>query len=128
MKVFLAEDDANISTIAKMALEQLGGHQVTHIDNGEKALEKLIAEGHTYDVILLDEMMPGLNGLAVCEQYTQQVAEVRPVIFLSAKSQASDVKQFEEHGRGYIPKPFDPTQLCQQIENILSSKKNRSAS
>ena len=127
MKVFLAEDDMNISTIAKMALEQLGGHQVTHVDNGEKALEVLLSEGHNYDVILLDEMMPGLNGLAVCEQYVSQVANAQPVIFLSAKNQASDVKQFEQHGRGYIPKPFDPTQLCQQIEAILNGKTQESA-
>lgn len=127
MNVFLAEDDVNISTIAKMALEQLGGHQVTHVDNGERALEAILTNGHNYDVILLDEMMPGLNGLAVCEKYVTQVADAKPVIFLSAKNQASDVKLFAEHGQGYIPKPFDPTQLCQQIEEILNKKPHRSA-
>ena len=127
MKIFLAEDDKNIFTIAKMALEQLGGHTVTHVDNGEAALELLLQQGHEFDVILLDEMMPGLNGLAVCEQYTQQINHPQPVIFLSAKSQASDVKDFSRLGQGFIPKPFDPTQLCQQIENILNQVRTETA-
>ena len=126
MKIFLAEDDPNISVIAKMALEQLGGHTVVHYDNGEKALEFLLESSDEFDVILLDEMMPGLNGLAVCQKYQQQVSEPKPVIFLSAKSQASDIKEFEVIGTGFIPKPFDPTQLNQKIKNILQKNMTES--
>lgn len=122
MKIFLAEDDPNISVIAKMALEQLGGHSVIHYDNGEEALQALLKSPHDFDVILLDEMMPGLNGLGVCQRYQQAVESPQPVIFLSAKSQTADIKKFEVIGKGFIPKPFDPTQLTQLIETILNRK------
>jgi two-component system OmpR family response regulator len=122
MRILLAEDDRNISTIAKMALEHLGGHTVINVDNGILALETLITDDHLYDVILLDEMMPGLSGLKVCEKYLAQKAQPKPVIFLSAKSQASDIQEFLSLGWGYIPKPFNPTQLGSQIQGILGQR------
>lgn len=120
MKVLLAEDDQNISTIAKMALEQLGGHSVDLAHDGAEALE--LAMNNSYDVILLDEMMPKLNGLKVCQEFVEQKGRETPVIFLSAKSQDSDLKEFEANGLGLIPKPFDPTQLCSLIDNLLEIK------
>lgn len=129
MNILLAEDDQNISTIAKMALEQLGGHKVTHVDNGELALKVLLEQHEEFDVILLDEMMPGLNGLSVCQKYQAHFDKTQPVIFLSAKSQATDIQEFKDLGSGFIPKPFDPTKLCQLIDETLnnSNKKNLSA-
>lgn len=117
MKILLAEDDSNISVIATLALEKLGGHKVIVAQNGEQALE--LALGDDYDVILLDEMMPKLNGISVCKQYLAQKTKPAPVIFLSAKSQETDIKEFNELAMGHIAKPFDPTQLNQQIQNIL---------
>ena len=122
MKILLAEDDTNISTIAKMALEQIGGHTVTHVENGEEALHLALSPSEDFDVILLDEMMPGLNGLAVCQQYFAQTIHRRPVIFLSAKSQAADIQEFKNLGDGFIPKPFDPVLLCKQIEEVLAGR------
>lgn len=127
MRILLAEDDPNISTIAKMALEQIGGHQVTHVENGEEALELALAAGPDYDVILLDEMMPGLNGLAVCRQYFAETTDRSPVIFLSAKSQAADIQEFKDLGDGFIPKPFDPMILCQSIQEVLDRVKSEKA-
>ena len=126
MNILLAEDDPNISTIAKMALEQLGGHNVIHVDNGEEALNLALNPPHHFDVILLDEMMPGLNGIAVCQQYKEQSENHSPVIFLSAKSQASDVREFRDLGEGFIPKPFDPTTLNQAIAEVLEKEEQAS--
>lgn len=117
MRILLAEDDSNISTIAKMALEHVGGHQVEAVDNGEIALEKALAG--EYDVILLDEMMPKMNGLTVCRKYHELCENCRPVIFLSAKSQDSDIAEFNQLGLGHIPKPFDPMSLAAQVEELL---------
>lgn len=118
MKILLAEDDPNISTIALMALQTIGGHDVDLADNGLKALQMALSD-HSYDVILLDEMMPEMNGLRVCEEYQKQSTHPKPVIFLSAKSQDSDVCAFHAKGLGFIPKPFDPIQLAEQIIDIL---------
>lgn len=118
MKVLLAEDDPNISVIAKISLEKIGGHQVTVVADGESALREALTQ--QYDVILLDEMMPRMNGITVCKQYKSQCPEPKPVIFLSAKSQDSDIREFTDTGTGFIPKPFDPMKLSGQIIEILS--------
>lgn len=126
MKILLAEDDPNISIIARLTLEKVGGHDVEVASNGEMALE--MALKGTYDVILLDEMMPKLSGVKVCQEYRAQARGHTPVIFLSAKSQDADIKEFFEHGNGFIPKPFDPMTLSRQIDDILSGRAPSEAS
>lgn len=118
MKVLLAEDDPNISVIAKISLEKLAGHEVTVVSDGEQALTEALTQ--SYDLILLDEMMPKMNGLRVCREYKARCASPKPIIFLSAKSQESDLREFRENGTGFIPKPFDPTQLPRQILELLN--------
>lgn len=118
MRILLAEDDIHISTIARIALEELGGHQVTLASDGEEALK--IALSESFDVILMDEMMPKMNGLSVVREYNRQKgSQSDPIIFLSAKSQESDIKDFRSSATGFIPKPFDPAQLCHLISTIL---------
>lgn len=117
MKVLLAEDDPNISVIAKLCLEKLAGHDVTVVSDGEQALNEALTQ--KYDVILLDEMMPKMNGVRVCQAYNEACDDPRPVIFLSAKSQESDIREFTQNGRGHIPKPFDPMHLPGQILKLL---------
>lgn len=120
MRILLAEDDPSISTIARMTLEHIGGHTVTVVADGEAAL--LTALSGQFDVILLDEMMPKMNGLKVCAQYKESTPNPTPVIFLSAKSQTDEVvAEFRREGIGFIPKPFDPQALCQQIEALVSA-------
>lgn len=117
MKVLLAEDDPNISVIAKLSLEKIAGHDVTVVADGEAALQEALTE--KYDLILLDEMMPKMNGVRVCQAYKAQSASPKPIIFLSAKSQESDIREFYENGHGFIPKPFDPMKLAEQISVVL---------
>lgn len=117
MKILLAEDDPNITTIARLALETIGQHEVVHAENGEIALQK--ASTQTFDLILLDEMMPKLNGLNVSKELKKANIAHPPIIFLSAKSQEADIIEFRRWGLGYIPKPFDPMDLCERIQKIL---------
>lgn len=117
MRILLAEDDPNISIIAKLSLEKLGGYDVTVVSDGEQALSEALTQ--KYDLILLDEMMPKMNGLRVCQSYKEQCPSPRPIIFLSAKSQESDIREFAENGIGFIPKPFDPMKISGQIEALL---------
>ena len=117
MRILLAEDDSNISTIAVMALQGVGQHEVTLAQDGASALHMALNE--EFDLILLDEMMPKMNGLKVAQNYHTQAQNPKPIIFLSAKSQATDIALFKSHGEGFIPKPFDPMQLCSLIEETL---------
>lgn len=119
LKILLAEDDHNIATIAMMALETFGGHEVTHADDGEKAYK--MAQDGDFDLLLLDEMMPKMNGLKVCKTLLTEGFRT-PIIFLSAKSQSTDISLFESLAEGFIPKPFDPSTLCSEIDQILGAE------
>lgn len=118
LKILLAEDDPNISTISKMTLEMIGHHNVVAVDNGQDAFDKALSED--FDVILLDEMMPKMNGLKVCKELRAKKIKT-PIIFLSAKSQLADKETFESIGTGFIPKPFDPMTLNEKIKEILTA-------
>ena len=120
MNILFAEDDKNISTIAKIVLERVGGHTVTVVATGTDALE--MALNNPYDLIILDGMMPGLSGPEVCRQYKETMTTPAPVIFLSAKSTQTDIQEFMDLGAGYIQKPFNPQTLCQQIDVILGTE------
>ncbi len=125
VKILLCEDDSNIATIARLALEQIGHHQVTWANDGEAA--KTAATTGTFDVILLDEMMPKKSGADVCIEIRESGARTAPIIFLSANPQTARVEEFSPITVGYIAKPFDPMQLCSQIERILSATARQKA-
>lgn len=119
MKILLAEDDLNIATIAKIALGQIGGHEVDHAVDGEEALR--MAKKNQYDVILLDEMMPKMSGPDMCTKYLASGSNISPIIFMSANARKSDEQgQVPEGAIGFIAKPFDPTKLAEQVENLVS--------
>jgi two-component system alkaline phosphatase synthesis response regulator PhoP len=121
MKILIAEDDTSIAMIAKLSLERLGGHTVVHAADGEQALTQALQQ--SFDLILLDGMMPKYDGLTVCKTLRQNHQIQTPIIFLSAKSQECEIKLATEAGAtGYILKPFDPKFLNSQIEEILDSK------
>jgi DNA-binding response OmpR family regulator len=119
MKILIAEDDQNISMIAKLVLERVGKHEVHVVADGKLALEAALA--NTFDLIILDGMMPELSGPEVCRLYKEQSTNSSPVIFLSAKSTQQDIAEFLDLGVGYIQKPFNPQTLCQQIDTILKA-------
>ena len=113
MRILLAEDDHHVSVIMQICLQKLGGHDVVVVDDGEKALQA--AASAKFDLILLDGMMPKKTGLVVAEELKTR-GDQTPVIFLTAKS---DEPRYKTFGKGYIAKPFEPTQICQRIEDIL---------
>jgi DNA-binding response OmpR family regulator len=99
-------------------LEQIGHHEVIWVAEGELALQRGLAE--SFDLILLDEMMPKMNGVEVCGAYKNSGRQRAPVIFLSANPQSHRVVEMAPVAIGYIAKPFDPMSLCQQIDAILA--------
>lgn len=120
MKILLAEDDSSIQLIAKMSLKKIGGHEVTAVDNGKLALEK--AQSEKFDLIILDGMMPELDGFQTCHALKSNPATSdMPVVFLTAKNQQSDIDEgFKLGGIGYIVKPFDAKELCEEIDKIFN--------
>ena len=116
MKILLAEDDSNIATIIKLALESVGGHDVTHSADGESALNNLMTQ--KYDLVLLDEMMPKMNGHKVCQHYTSGTDKPSPVIIMSANPQDQDLLK-NIGSIGSISKPFEPMKLNDRINEML---------
>jgi CheY-like chemotaxis protein len=121
MKILLAEDDTSIQAIALMSLARVGGHNVTVVNNGSEALEA--AKTGTFDLILLDVMMPVMDGFEACAKLkADDKTRDIPVIFLTAKAQGYEVQKGMNAGAvGYILKPFDPMTISKQIEEVLRS-------
>lgn len=118
MKLLLAEDEEDIQRVASLALRR-GQFEVVVAKDGEECLT--LAEQEHPDVILLDVLMPKLNGLDACRRLKANAATKDiPIIFLSASTQEHQMQKGLQMGAiGYLPKPFDPLQLPQQVRELL---------
>ncbi|MDH5490046.1 MAG: response regulator [Rhodospirillaceae bacterium] len=120
-KILYVEDDPDIQTVARMALEMVGGYTLEVCSSGDEALAK--GPGFGPDLILLDVMMPGMDGpttLASLREIPQ--LEKTTAIFMTAKVMPSDVQRYKDLGAAdVIPKPFDPMTLAQQVREIWSA-------
>ncbi|MDI3213948.1 response regulator [Arthrobacter sp. AL12] len=118
-RILLVDDDEGIREVARTVLEMVGGYDVETAASGLEGLEK--ARTSPPDAIVLDVMMPGLDGPATFVLLQEQPATRGvPVIFLTAKTQAADRSRFASIGvAGMLSKPFDPMALCDQIAGIL---------
>jgi CheY-like chemotaxis protein len=120
MQALVAEDDPDIQLILKMVLTRMGKCDVAATDRGEEVLA--LAKLKKPDFILLDVMLPEMSGHDICRALKADEATCRiPVIFLTARSMPSDVKEAMALGAlGYLTKPFDPMTLVPQINSLLS--------
>lgn len=118
IKLLYVEDEADIREIAEFALED-EGFDINFCASGEQALET--AEDFQPEVILLDVMMPGMDGPTAMQKLRKLSGLANtPVIFLTAKVQPNEVEDFISLGAiDVIAKPFDPMTLAEQIHNIL---------
>jgi DNA-binding response OmpR family regulator len=118
MKLLLVEDDPDIQLVARTALKRAGFTVVT-VDNGTAALHAVHADRP--EVILLDWMMPDLEGPEVCRRIKDDPStNTIPVIFLTARSQQREIARGLALGAaGYIVKPFDAVALGRQVREIL---------
>lgn len=117
-RILYVEDEPDIQAVAKLALEMVGGFQVMICGSGEEALEKV--DEFAPDLILLDVMMPGMDGPTTLLRLRADAATAAiPVIFLTAKVQPAEVAQFQALGAlDVIPKPFDPMNLANRVREI----------
>jgi CheY-like chemotaxis protein len=118
MKLLLVEDDPDIQLVARAALKR-AGFAVSVAGDGRSALEAVHEDPPA--VILLDWMMPDMEGPDVCQRLKEDPATRHiPVIFMTARSQQSEVERGLAVGAaGYIVKPFDALQLGQQVLDLL---------
>lgn len=119
MKILLAEDEPDVQLIARLSLKKAGFTVVT-AGNGAEALERVAAERP--DVILLDWMMPDMDGFETCRRLKADPATAGiPVIFLTARVQEAEVARAMALGAaGWIGKPFDALTLGQRVLDLVA--------
>ncbi|MDP2016649.1 response regulator [Hydrogenophaga sp.] len=118
-QLLMIEDDARL---AKMVVEYLGqsGFEVTHAANGEAGLEQL--QLIQPELVILDLMMPGIDGLEVCRRIRALQGDVArvPVLMLTAKGDPMDrIIGLELGADDYLPKPFEPRELLARVRAVL---------
>ena len=119
-RILHVEDDRSIQAVARLALETLGGFEVLSCLSGQDALDQV--QGFNPDFILLDVMMPGMDGPETLSKLRELVdIEQVPVAFMTAKVQPQEIEQYRLLGaREVIVKPFDPMTLAAQVRSIWS--------
>lgn len=120
MKVLIIDDEDDIRRVATLSLVKVGGMEVIGSASGEDGVSK--AEQEMPDVILLDVMMPHVDGPSTLAKLRDnpQTANI-PVIFLTAKAMTQEVEKLKGLGaRGVLTKPFDPMTLPKDVKDLLS--------
>lgn len=116
--ILYVEDDLHVRTTAKLVLEVIGKLEVRDCSSCEEALEA--AHGFQPDLILLDVMMPELDGLATLERLRSMphLADT-PALFVTGRTNASDMERYTDAGAiGVIPKPLEPLRLTDQLRTL----------
>lgn len=123
-RILHVEDDLDIQEIAMMSLEMSGDFVVVQCSSGESAIK--VAPEFQPDLLLLDVMMPGMNGQTVMEKLRQLPGlENVPAIFMTARAQPSEIEALIALGAiDVIIKPFDPIALPDQIKASLQKAKS----
>lgn len=118
-KVLYVEDDPDIREIATLALRDVGGLQVLVCASGQQALQDI--EAFAPDLILLDVMMPDMDGPETLAALRQQgaIKSTTPVAFMTAKIHPEELARYRELGVDeVIAKPFDPMTLAEEVRAI----------
>lgn len=126
-KILHVDDEKDIRAVAKLALQTVGGFELFSCASGQEALD-CVAE-QAPDLILLDVMMPGMDGPSTLFELRKRedVASV-PIIFMTAKTQQDEIRHLLEIGAiGVIAKPFNPMTLGQEVRKVWSNWKEKNS-
>ena len=117
-RILVVEDETHLAQGLKYNLEA-EGYRVSLVDNGAVASKLLESDPHSFDLIILDLMLPGMSGYAVCNRLRELNLNV-PVLILSARSLSEDRSRgFDVGANQYLTKPFDLDELLARIRNLL---------
>ncbi|MFN8863292.1 MAG: response regulator transcription factor [Flavobacteriales bacterium] len=118
-RILLVEDEESLASALQLNLE-LEGYSVVHASDGPLALQKM--RGQAFDLAILDVMIPGLDGFAVC-QTVRIEGNTTPILFLSAKGTGKDrVEGLRIGGDDYLTKPFDLEELLLRVAKLIRRK------
>lgn len=119
--ILVVEDESHLANGLRFNLEA-EGHAVTVFDNGEDALKSMLADKQNYDAVVLDVMLPGVDGFTVTREL-RTAQNYTPVLILTARGRPEDVLLgFEVGADDYVPKPFNLAVLLARIVSLLRRK------
>jgi two-component system alkaline phosphatase synthesis response regulator PhoP len=118
-KILVVDDEKELTSLVSLHMK-MAGYEVLTASNGEKALD--ISREEKPDLIILDLMLPKIDGLQVCELLRQDAATQHiPVIMLTARAETEDkLKGFEAGADDYVTKPFSPRELVARVKRVLA--------
>ena len=117
-RILIVEDEEHLAAGLKLNLEAEGFAAEVE-ENGQVALDRLTSESNGFDVVLLDVMLPGLDGFEVVRRL-REAGKFVPVMLLTARSHTDDVLQgFEAGADDYLSKPFDLSILLARVQGLL---------
>ncbi|MCA1645414.1 MAG: response regulator transcription factor [Chloroflexi bacterium] len=122
MDILVVDDDLTTRKMLRYVLEQQGGHCIVEAADGASAQELLTT--HTFDLVMIDVVMPGIDGLELCKQI--RTTSNMPIMVVSARGDIlTRVRGLQLGADDYLPKPFDPSELAARVEAVLR-RSNRS--
>jgi len=125
LRLLLIEDDEMIQEVVSRGLEEEQGYEVDTAGDGPTGLRMALDED--YALIILDLMLPGLNGLRICEEIRNRRIST-PILMLTARDAVGDrVKGLETGADDYLPKPFDFRELRARVHALLRRDKTNKA-
>ena len=120
-RILVVEDEAHLANGLRFNLEA-EGHAVTVFDNGEDALKSMLGDKDNYDAVILDVMLPGMDGFTVTREL-RTAENYTPVLILTARGRPEDVLLgFDAGADDYVPKPFNLAVLLARIVSLLRRK------
>ena len=120
-KIILVEDEINIASFIERGLREFG-HEVSVVYDGNAGWELL--QNESFDLLILDIIMPGMNGLELCRMYRQRLGYHSPVVMLTALGTTDDiVKGLDAGADDYLVKPFSFQELEARIKALLRRSK-----
>jgi PAS domain S-box-containing protein len=118
LSLLVVEDERTNRVVAERLLGKLG-HRATCVESGEEALDRLASE--TYDCVLMDIQMPGLDGMETTRAIRGRLGLRVPVVALTAHAMEGDRERFIKAGmQGYVAKPFDMDELGRELERVMA--------
>ncbi len=118
--ILVVEDEESLREALKLNLE-LEGYEVTTVDNGPDVLK--VVKNEYFDLIILDIMLPDMDGITVCETIRMQHNDV-PIMFLSARNTSADkVEGLKKGGDDYLTKPFNLEELLLRVQKLIVKNK-----
>lgn len=118
-QVLVVDDDVSIGKLLQIVL-QAAGFQVTVVHSGEEAIK--VAGTHAPDFAIVDVMLPGMDGYAVCRKLRERPAtKLLPILMLTAQSETRDkLAGFNAGADDYVTKPFEPQELVLRVRSLLA--------